>query len=399
MTSSGGFSQERLERLHDVLVSHVDRGTVPGVVALVSRRGETHVAVLGAQALGGPPMRRDTLFRIASMSKPITAAGALILVEECKLRLDDPVDELLPELANRRVLRRIDGPLDDTVPAKRPITLRDLLTFRAGFGLILQDSRDYPIQKAMNEAGLAPGPDPASVPPDEWMRRLGALPLLHQPGEGWHYHTGADVLGVLIERAAEQSFEGFLRQRIFEPLGMKDTGFFVPEGEIHRLATSYLYDAKTGKPEVHDDPRAGRWSRPPPFASGGAGLVSTADDYLAFSRMLLDKGRSKSGRVLSRPSVELMTTDQLTPEQRAKGGVVLGEGASWGFGVGITIKRHLVAGAPGQFGWTGGKGTSGYCDPAEDLIGVVMTQRLMDSPTPPPVLADFWTAAYQAIDD
>ena len=181
MTSrSGGFSKARLGRMRDVMTAHVERGDMPGLVTLVSRRDEVHVEAIGRQADGGEPMRRDTIFRIASMTKPMAAAAAMILVEECRLRLDDPVDRLLPELADRRVLRRIEGPVDDTVPAGRPITLRDLLTFRQGFGIIMAPPDTYPIQNAMRERGVRMGPPrPQTEPaPDEWMRRLGTLPLM-----------------------------------------------------------------------------------------------------------------------------------------------------------------------------------------------------------------------------
>ena len=226
MVESGAFSPVRLARLSDVMRDHVERGEVAGVVALLARRDEVHAVALGVQDLDvGTPMRRDGIFRIASMTKPVTAAAAMILVEQEKLRLDDPVDGLLPELAGRRVLRSIDSPVDDTVPANRPITLRDLLTFRAGFGAVMAPPGQYPIQAAIEEAGLAPGPNPLPFGPDEFLRRLGGLPLMHQPGERWMYHTGSDVLGVLVERAAGMAFGDFLAERIFAPLGMKDTGF------------------------------------------------------------------------------------------------------------------------------------------------------------------------------
>jgi len=219
--SRGGLSPARLARMREVMAGHVERGVMPGLVTVVSRRGETHVETIGMKAMGGTqPMARDTLFRIASMTKPITAAAAMILVEECKLRLDDPVDTLLPELANRRVLKSLDGPVDDTVPANRPITLRDLLTFRLGFGMLLAPPGAYPIQAAIDEAGFAPGPESSPLTPDQWMKNLGSLPLLHQPGEGWMYHTGSDVLGVLIARATGRSLEAFLAERIVGPLGM-----------------------------------------------------------------------------------------------------------------------------------------------------------------------------------
>jgi len=216
--SASGLSEAQLGRMHDVMTDYVARGEVPGLVLLVSRHGEAHVAAIGNLATGGSnPIRRYTIFRISSMTKPITAVATMILVEECKLRLDEPVDRLLPELAGRQVLKRIDGPLDDTVPAHRPITVRDLLTFRLGFGIVMAPPDTYPIQQAMSEQRLAQGPPAPSTPPepDEWIRRLGTLPLMHQPGEKWMYNTGADVLGVLIERAAGQPLETFLRERIF----------------------------------------------------------------------------------------------------------------------------------------------------------------------------------------
>jgi CubicO group peptidase (beta-lactamase class C family) len=399
--SGGGLSQARLDRMREVMAWAVERGDVPGLVALVHRRGETHVAAFGTMVAGGDtPMRRDTIFRIASMTKAITAAAAMILVEECRLRLDDPVDELLPELADRRVLRRIDAPLDDTVPAERSITMRDVLTFRLGIGAVMAPPGSYPIQRAMDEAGIDRGPDGPACGPDEWIKRLGALPLVHQPGAAWMYHTGADVLGVLIARAAGRPFEEFLRERIFEPLGMKDTGFHLPAEKLDRMPVSYATDPQTGALVRRADPRDGVWDRPPAFPSGGGGpsLLSTADDYLAFCRMMLNKGRYDGGRILSRPAVELMTTDHLTPAQKAGNEVFFGSGG-WGFGVAVDSRRDDLATRPGRFGWNGGLGTSAYTDPAEDMVGVLLTQRAMTSPQSPRVFQDFWTSAYAAIED
>src|SRR5215218_6670529 len=198
----GAWSRPRLDRMHDVMAGYVERGYLPGLVTLISRRGETHVDVIGTMAFdSAEAMRRDTIFRIASVTKPIVAAAAMTLVEECTLRLDEPVDRLLPELANRQVLRSFESPLDDTVPANRPITLRDLLTFRLGYGAIFAAPGQHSIQAAMEEAGVAAGPQLPSFPPDEYLRRLGSLPLLHQPGERWLFNNGSDVLGVLIARA------------------------------------------------------------------------------------------------------------------------------------------------------------------------------------------------------
>jgi CubicO group peptidase (beta-lactamase class C family) len=402
--STAGLSKARLSRMHDVMAGYVERGEVPGLVTLVSRRGEVHVDVIGTQAIGdSPSMRRDTIFRISSMTKPITAAATMILVEECKVRLDDPVDRWLPELAERQVLKRLDGPLDDIVPAKRPITVRDLLTFRMGFGQMMAPPDAYPILSSASaqQIGMGP-PSPSTMPaPDEWMRRLGSLPLMHQPGEQWMYNTGSDVLGVLIARASGRPLETFLRQRLFEPLGMKDTSFNVPEASLDRLATSYWTDPTSGKLTVYDEPRGGQWSREPAFPSGAGGLVSTIDDYLAFGQMMLSLGKHGGERILSRLSVETMTTDQLTPEQKAVSGLVPGffDSHGWGFGVSVVTRRDDIAAVPGRYGWDGGLGTSWYSDPREEMVTILMTQCAWTSPSPPDVCLDFWTSAYQAIDD
>lgn len=381
------------------MAGYVDRAEVPGMVTAVSRRGEVHVEALGTKAFGGGTMRRDTLFRIASMTKPITAAAAMLLVEECALRLDDPVDPWLPELADRRVLRRLDSPLDDTVPARRPITLRDLLTLRPGIGAVMAPPGTYPIQQAMEDAGIAPGAGVQPYPPDEMMKRFGSVPLVHQPGEKWLYHTGSDILGVLIARASGQSLATFFRERLFDPLGMTDTGFHVPAAKLDRLATSYRTDPSSDELVVYDEVRGDRFVRPPAFESGGGGLVSTVDDYLAFCRMMLGKGTHGGRRILSRPSVELMTMDHLTPEQKAANRTFFGNNRGWGFGMAVYTRRDDLSAVPGRFGWDGGFGTSAYADPEEGLIGILMTQRMMDSPRPLPVFRDFWTSAYQAIGD
>jgi CubicO group peptidase (beta-lactamase class C family) len=397
-TNAGGLSKARLARLHDIMASHVEAGDRPGLVTLVSRRGEVHVDAIGTMALGGAPMQRDSIFRIASMTKPVTAVAAMILVEECKLRLDDPVDRWLPELADRKVLRAFDGPIDDTVPAKRAITLRDLLTFRLGYGMIAVFPDRYPIQKAIAEVGFAPGPVFPSFPPDELVRRYGTLPLIYQPGERWLYNSGSEILGVLISRVAGMSLGDFLRERIFAPLGMKDTAFHVPEAKRGRFVTAYIRDHATQEFKVFDDPATGKFAQPPVFENGSAGLVSTADDFNAFAQMMLNGGRLGSERILSRPSVELMTTDQLSPEQKIGSELFFGDNRGWGMGVSVFTRRDDLYTVPGRFGWEGGHGTSWYSDPREQLTGILLTQRLMDSPQPR-AFVDFWTSAYQAIDD
>src|SRR5271166_3008659 len=267
------LSNSHLSRMHDVMAGYVSRGEIPGLITLLSRGDDVHVNAIGRLAFTTEsPMQRDSIFRIASMSKPITAAAAMILVEECKLRLDEPVDRLLPELTNRTVLKRLDSPLDGTVPAKRSITVRDLLTFRLGFGLIFATPDTTPILKAANDLQIGMGPpSPAHMPPpDEWMRRFGTLPLMYQPGERWLYNTGSDVLSVLIARAAAKPFEAFLRERIFEPLGMNDTGFFVPPAKLDRFTTVYWNNFQTGALEVYDDAATGQWTHTPAFPAGSS---------------------------------------------------------------------------------------------------------------------------------
>ncbi len=401
---SSGLSQKGLNRMYGVMTDYVDNGEVPGIVTLVSRRGEVDVNAIGMKKIGeNNAVQRDTIFRISSMTKPITAAAAMILIEECVLRLDDPVDRLLPELANRKVLKRIDGKLDDTVPARRQITVRDLLTFRMGFGLVMGTPDAYPILKAANELQIGMGaPIPASMSaPDEWIHRLGTLPLMHQPGEMWMYNTSADVLGVLIARASGQPFDIFLRERVFGPLGMKDTGFSVPAEKIGRFATSYWLNPQTGKLEVFDEADTGQWSRPPAFSSGSGGLVSTIDDYFAFSELLLNTSKRTTPRILSQRSVELMRMDQLTPEQKAISGLVPGyfDSHGWGFGMSIVTRRTDLTGSVGTFGWDGGLGTSWAADPKEGLTTILMTQRAWSSPSQPNVCLDFRTSAYLTIED
>ena len=396
MTTTAGFSKEGLVRLHDIMAGHVAHGAAPGLVSVVSRRGETEIDAIGTTALGGrQAVQPDTIFRISSMTKPVTAVAALILLEECVLRLDEPAERFLPELAGRRVVRRIDGPVDDTVPARRPITVRDLLTFRMGFGGYFGPC---PVNDAAASLELGVGPPQPSLPPvpDEWMRRFSTLPLMFQPGERWLYHTGADVLGVLIARASGQPFEVFLRERVFEPLGMKDTAFFVPAADLGRLATGYATDPETGLLQVYDRPD-GQWSTPPAFPSGGAGLVSTPADFLAFAEMLLRGGAP----LLSRPSVETMTTDQLTPEQKAVSGLHPDDfdARGWGFCVSVVTRREHPAAPVGQYGWDGGLGTVWRNDPSEQMITILMTNSAFRSPQPPEVVQDFLTGAYASIDD
>lgn len=383
-------SQTASGELEAHLENALNAGHAPGLVGLVALGDEVQVTVLGRMALNGAPMQRDSIFRIASMSKPVTAAAAMLLIADGKLKLDEPVDRLLPELANRQVLRSLEGPVDDTVPARRPITVEDLLTYRLGWGLFLQPPGTYPIQKEISDLGIVGfGPPDPKMPfdGDEWIRRLGTLPLFAQPGQRWMYTTGSNILGVMIARASGQSFGDFLAERIFSPLGMKDTGFYVRSDKIDRLATAYR--PTDGSLEVVDDPVIGGWSRPPSFEQGDAGLVSTADDYLAFVRMLLGGGAYGGRPLLSPDAVKAMTANQLTPAQRKDGVTILQEGQGWGYGMSVAVEETPSGAPEGAIGWSGGFGSKWQSDPTKNLTAILLTQRTFDSPKPAPIFDQF----------
>jgi CubicO group peptidase (beta-lactamase class C family) len=381
---STGFDEAVLERIDGIVTRAVEDGQAPGVVAAVARGDAAlHVTTAGVMAVGGPPMRRDTLFRISSMTKPITATAVLSMVDAGLLDLNRRVDELLPELANRRVLIRPDGPLDQTVPAQRPITVRDLLTFTWGFGMqgaMFVAEQPWPIVRAAAHLHTFGPPEPAALPdPDTWMAGLGELPLLAQPGDRWLYQSGSQVLGVLAARVAGKPFDRVLSERVLGPLGMTDTHFFT--ANPGRLATAY---AQRDGSLLVTDPPDGQWSRPPRFPDGGGGLLSTVDDMVAFGRVLLRGGSP----ILKASTVAEMTRDQLTPEQRARvwpGFSFLDEDRGWGYGVSVVDD--------GRYGWDGGLGTAWSNVPAEDLVVVVLTQRTADEHGMPAVCDDVLFAA------
>ena len=380
-----------------ILRRHVNLGYTPGAVVVVARGDAVELTVVGEQArtAAAAPVRTDSIFRISSMTKPVTATAAMILVEEGRLRLHDPVDRWIPELANRRVLRAPDAELDDTVPARRPITVDDLLTFRCGLGILLGAPDTYPIQRRIAElelVGFGP-PDPASaLTPDEWLKRLGTLPLMAQPGEQWLYNTGSCVLGVLLARVAGASLPELLRRRVFEPLGMKDTGFYVPASQLSRLVSAYRLEA--GRTVVYDAPGASAWQKPPAFPDAGAGLVSTAEDYLAFSRFLLARGRVLGQTLLPVAAVDAMTRDQLTANQRASGAVILGNGRGWGFGMAVVVEPHAAGLPAASYGWNGGLGSSWVADPRSGRTVIVLTETMFSSPAPPALHQEIWRAVF-----
>jgi len=396
-----GFDTKRIDRLADVMARHAAQDDVGGVAWLAARDDDVEIGTAGVLTRGdAAPIERDTVFRIASMSKPIAAVAALLLIEECRLRLDDPVDDLLPELANRQVLLDPLGPVDGpTEPAHRPITVHDVLTFRLGYGMGFDWPWPQPFLDVTQERGIATAPpQPQLAPdPDTWIRELGALPLLHQPGARWLYHYGSEVLGVLIARASGQPFSEFLAERVFEPLGMHDTAFFASDPT--RLTSCYTRNPETGAIECFDPP-AGDWATMPAFPSGGGGLVSTVDDFFAFGRMLLADGQLPDGsRLLSRASVEAMTTDQIGAGPGVPGPSMDGS-LGWGFGVGVQVRRVGLVPTVGGYGWTGGLGSAWGNDPTERLVTIVLTTDAFTSAFPlPAVIQDFFTTVYSSFDD
>lgn len=389
--SEAGFSETGLKRLRETMTGFVSAGTVPGLVLALSRGEDLVVEAIGSMTPGGAPIGPDAIFRVTSMTRPVTAVAALQLIGTGRLGLDEPVGRLLPELAGRPVLRELAGPVEDTVPARRPVSVRDLLTFRAGFGMILAPPGEYPILAAEQALELRsvgpPAPGPA-LAPDEWLRRMGTLPLMDQPGTQWRYSTSSQILGVLISRATGQPLESYCAEHIFGPLGMTGTWFWVPDGELGRLVPAY--DQAGGELVPVDD--GGQWARPRPFADGGAGLVCTVADYLTFGRMLLNGGMLGGTRVLAPEWVAAMTTNQLSDEQRYTAGPIL-DGRGWGFGVSVLDGPD----GPRGYGWSGGYGTSWLNDPATGLAGVLGTQ-LFASAGGADLEAGFWAAVYDALD-
>jgi CubicO group peptidase (beta-lactamase class C family) len=382
------LSTEGLARLHDSLAGHVGVGLLPGLVALVACGDDVHIDTIGTPSFtDDTPLARDAIFRIASLTKPITAAATMSLVEEGLLGLDDPIDEVVPELADRRVLRAIDTELDDTVPANRPITLEDLLSSRLGFGTVLAPPDTYPIQRAEAQLGLqsigGPPWPPVAYDVDGWIGALGSLPLMSQPGEQWLYNTSAQVLGVLLARACGKDLDSVLRERIFEPLGMSDTGFTVPSEQLERLTTAYRPNPETGELWILDDPADSWWSTPPSFPDASGWLVSTIDDFWSFVSMMLAGGTHKGQRILS-------PADRLTSSQREASKLFMGEHGGWGLGFAVPAIGSSDQPLPYGIGWDGGTGTTWRSNLRSGVTGILFTQRQATSPAPPPVVNDFW---------
>jgi CubicO group peptidase (beta-lactamase class C family) len=303
------------------------------------------------------------------------------------------------------VLVNPEGPLDGEVyPSPRPITLRDLLTYRSGIGWLgIPNDYDkaafslvsYPLSNLFLKLGGQSSFE--NLAPDEWMKRVGEMPLRYAPGERWLYHVSSDILGVLLTRVTGMGLEEFLRQRIFEPLGMRDTGFSVPKDKLHRLPSGYGISFRTGEKILIDSGGNSDFRETPRFLSGGGGLISTADDYLRFARMLLNRGELDGVRVISRKTLEIMTQDYLTPEQHTHSFQVPNswQNIGFGFGVRVVTKSTLIGPSVGAYGWGGAYGTTWINDPTEDLIAIFMIQTAFH----PTIGLDFSTLVYQAITD
>jgi CubicO group peptidase (beta-lactamase class C family) len=349
------------QSLQNLLASTVESGTVPGAAALVSHGEDVEIG-------GAGEVEPESIVRIASITKPITAAAAMLLVDDGLVALDDPIARWLPELASPRVVRTPESTIDDVVPAARPITVEDLLTFRAGWGF----PSDFSLPAVVELFEKVPVFGPRETP-DEWLATLAQVPMLRQPGEAWLYNTCSDIQAVLIARVSGQTLPEFLAERIFAPLRMTDTGFRVPAEKLDRLPP---YRGPDLAPI--DD---GLWTEPPIFPSGAGGLVSTLADWHRFGRMLLADG----GGLLSPESVRLMTTDNLTQEQRQASTLFL-EGAGWGFGGAVA--------RDGRYGWIGGTGTTAHVARSTGTIGILLTQVRMTGPTSTLLMREFWQYAF-----
>ena len=373
-----------IERIWEVLDAQVAAGRMPGYVAGVRIGGRTEIHPGGRRAVepDSPPMSEDTLFRIASVTKPMGGALTLSLVQDGVLSLDDPIERWLPEAAKARVLVAPDAPLDQTVDVVRQITVRHLLTMTSGWGVVLQDT---PLQRAMIERGVFPSAMPPELSGDEFMATIAELPLVFQPGEGFLYETGFNVLGILLVRATGKSLTELFAERITGPLAMPDTGFMATDPA--RMAAQYM-PGPDGLTLL--DPPDGAFARPPRLESLSGGLVSTAADVLRFYTAMADGGAP----VLTAESLKLMTSDQLTSAERANGAPFVDVDTSWGFGAGVDLTAAKPGTAPGRWGWTGGTGTCAYVDPVRDTVSVLLTQRAMVGPDDGP--EPFWIAVAEA---
>ncbi|HEY8572244.1 serine hydrolase domain-containing protein [Phenylobacterium sp.] len=372
----GGFTPEGLAQIPPTLQGFVDQGALSGVVTLLWRKGQiVQLNTAGYRDVETKaPMQRDTLFRIASMTKPVTSVAALMLIEEGKLRLEDPITRWLPEFADMQVLKDPTGPVEATYPSPREITVEDLFTHRAGLAYAF--TSEGPIAHAHEEALGPPLGTPLTV--DQWLAALGSLPLTYPPGERFHYSHATEVLGFLVARIEGKPLGEVLQARIFGPLGMKDTGFWIAPEKRERLAKLYQL-GEHGLKDV-SYPHA---EQPIPFEAGGGGLISTADDYLQFARMLLGKGEKDGVRLLKAETVELMAQNRLTEAQRQIPFLGLPFWTAQGFGLGVSMILDPAnigffgAGPAGSFGWPGAFGTWWQADPVNEVVAIYLIQDSM----------------------
>lgn len=362
------------------LQASVDDGALAGLVTLAWQHGEiAQLNTVGfADIAAGTPMRRDTIFRIASMTKPVTSLVALMLMEEGKLGLDDPVTRWLPEFADMLVLDDPTGPVSQASPAPREITVEDLMTHRSG---IAYNFTSAPALLRAYDERLGGVISPLSA--DEWLAALASLPLMYPPGERFHYGHSTDVLGFLLARIAGMSLGELLKARVFDPLAMSDTAFWVPPRKRGRLAALYRVRQSGGLKDV-SAPASDIPPAPGAFESGGGGLFSTVDDYLAFARLLLGRGAVDGVRLVKPETVDLMTANRLTARQRGIPTFGLPFWATQGFGLGVAMitdpEKHKLTGArggAGAFGWPGAYGTWWQADPANDAILIYLIQDAM----------------------
>lgn len=376
--ATAGFKADVLAQVAPALKGLVDQDLLSGMVTVVWRKGEiVQLNTIGQRDIArGLPMERDTLFRIASMTKPVTSVAVMQLAEEGKLKLEDPITKWIPELGGMLVLEDPTGPVDKTRPAPRDITVEDLLTHRAG--LAYGFTSMGPIAYAHEEKLGSPLVNPLT--PDQWLKALGELPLTYPPGDRFHYSHATDVLGFLVARIEGKPLGQVLKERIFDPLGMKDTAFWIPPEKRDRLA--HLYQAPP-EPGPLKDVSFPMGDTPPEFEGGGGGLISCADDYLTFARMLLGRGEVNGVRLLKTETVDIMAANRLTDEQRGHGFMNMPFWLSQGFGLGLSMimdaQKHewMGAGAEGAFGWPGAFGTWWQADPANDMILMYLIQDSM----------------------
>ena len=348
--------------LQKLLLRHVEAGTMPGAVGTIGASyGPVAVGLTGP---GGTPLRADAIFRIQSMTKAVTAVAALRLVQDGVMALDDPVTNWIPELGERRVLVHPQAPVDQSRPARHPITVRHLLTNQSGYGMMTTDS---PLRRAMIDAGVEAGAEPVDRGAQGWLDALAALPLAFEPGEGWRYHHSFGLLGILLGRADGRSTQDVLDATVFEPAGMSDTGFTVPQEQAHRLLPAFRHGADGL--EQSEPAAAGFYVAPAPFDLSHSELVSTLADYHAFLRALID------GRLIGPDLRDELRRDQVQDPAKTSDSFFPGfwDDTGWGYGVSVvTGGRH-----GGRFGWSGGLGTDFFVDP-DGAICIVMTQVEMD---------------------